>query len=314
MTAIQSDDIALMVLTKGFRISQDSEEFQLVWPPTPAALTSDLERRLASHEAWPKVLRALYSMPREDLRELHCVLLSHAATTSISVAHARDRYNRPMIVAICATAPILWSSPEVEVVVARTVAFGRFVASQLARRFDGNPKEVAADLKNERLGIDLASFGGPSSADLDYWNSVIRCAREWKGIAGLAAPPLVALGGNVLLGTEHEAVRFAGTGGSAVDGFYDAKGTRIVPTSENLTRWQQPWQPKEEVHVVLPPELPETAEVPPEVERQADHLESIDKTLRSIDRSVSSLTDVATSFFRVATEYFFGKPGKRDKR
>lgn len=335
MAEPQPETVALMVLAKGFRVSQETEEFQLVWPPSAKALAYETERRLLSHEAWPGVLQALYSMTAAEVQTLPCVLLTPSSATSISVASAKDRYNRPMIVAVCATAPIVWKSNDVEdtvsQAVARIVALGRFAAERLARRFDGNPKDVNTDLRSEKFEFNLSECAGPNTVDLRYWRSVIRSAREWRNISGLDSPPLVALGANVLLGTEHEAMRFAGTGGSTIDGFYEPGTGRIVPISRNLTRWQQHWQPKDEatpVPVPAPPPPPAPSVQVDDEQPSApapspvnERLESIDNSLKNIDRSVEvvarkgvTFIDVGIAFMQAGMEFWFGKAGKRDKR
>lgn len=327
MAVKQMGGITLMVLTKGFRVSQDSEEFQLVWPPSPKALTYETERRLLVHDAWPAVLRALYSMPPLDTRALQCVLLTPSAATSVAVSPSRDRYDRPMFVAVCATAPISWDSAGVDATVAQLVALSRDAAGQLSSRFERNPKEVALDLRNDRFQVDLSGFSGPSHTDLDYWRAVILSARQWNGISGLGAPPLIALGANVLLGTEHEAMRFAGTGsGATIDGFYDPVAARIVPISRNLAKWHQPWQPKADdppVPVTVPAPLPPSQSEPTSVDppppvsappETYSRLESIDDSLKSIDRSLGLIAKLTAVFVDNAIEFWLGKRSKRDRK
>lgn len=315
---VTADAPTFMILAKGFRVSEDSEEFQLVWPPTRKALTYESERRLVDHSAWPAVLGALYVMGRQDIGRLRCVLLTPESTTSVAVSQSRDRFGRPMVVAVGATASISWSSTKVEETVSLVSSASQFVAAELAKRFDGNPREILAELKGERFSVGLEEFQGPAAEDLEFWNSVIRCARQWRGIRGLAHPPLVALGGNVVLGTEHEAVRFAATGNTSIDGFYDGGTQRIVPTSRNLSRWPHSWEPQElaaqpvEPEPVAAPAVATVDEVARSIPEREERLASIERSIKNIDRSVTHVSSTMTTLLDLLRDWLFGK-GKRKK-
>ena len=314
-------DATLMVLAKGFRISQDSEEFQLVSPPNLRALTHDLESRLARNEAWPRVLGELYSVSREQMLTLPCVLLAPSAALALSVAPARDRYGRPTVVAVSATSSIDWSSSAVEEIVAHTAALARFAAADLSRRFEGSPREVVTNLRKERVDLALDAFAGATDDGIEFWRAIIRCAREWKGILGLAAAPLAHLGGNVVIGTEYEAVRLAGSSSASVDGFYDAAQQRIVRISQNLTLWPQVWLPEEHVEPAPvgsiksdEPQLIEQLSLPQEQTPPESEpgFESIAGSLKGIEKSLSSMVDLTSAIFESFRE-FLGGNGRRKK-
>ncbi len=319
----------LMVMAKGFRVSVDTSEFQLVWPPSHTSLTDDAERRLATSDVWPTVLKALYCLPRHELTMLECVLLSKASTTAVAVAGARDRFSRPMVVAASVTRRISWGNQGSHVgsAVSQCVAFARYAADQLAVKFDSNPKDVEQELRSETLGLEFPSPPGPESSVFKTWEAAIHAAKEWQGISGVASPPLLPLGANVVLGTEHEAIRLAGTGGIAVAGFYDRNSHRIVPVSENLSRWPRAWRPHVPVETTVesPPAAAETTEsdestfqrsqdsAPKPTSATGDNARSMEPSLSSIEESLATIAENWTRFVDGVLEYLRVR-GEKKKR
>lgn len=291
----------IMAMAKGFRVTEDSEEFQLVWPPAEDDLTYDVERSLTRAD-WPGVLRALYKLDADHLATLRCVLLSKHWTTAVAVASSRDKYRRPSIVAVAVTEPIEWSTPTVSTVVARSQTAAHQVARELAMRFHGSPKGVAAELRQGNLPIAGAPLE-PSGSEAFFWEDAIASARLWKGIAGLASPPLMALGANILIGTRHEAVRTAGVSGTVTDGFFDEVSGSITPLTDRLIRWPHSWEPEQSKAISSPKVSLETG--------TDDPLRGIDESLRGIDRSVKTVADATVELLQLAGHFWFGIPRRK---
>lgn len=310
-------------MAKGFRVSVDSEEFQMVWPPSHKALTYDAERRLAVSSRWPRVLKALYSLSKQEISKLECALLSNSSATVVSASSTLDKFGRPMVVAACVTEQISWTNGDslVANTVGRSIALSQYVSGQLEFLFTGNPRNVESELKTNGVDLNLSDFAGPSELLMENWRAVIHAAQEWQGVCGIASPPLLPLGGNVVLGTEHEAIRLAGTGGTAVDGFYDAKARRIIPITENLTKWPRAWRPYEPAsHTERSSETLNRPE--PSLKEDAERDETLShNSLEAISRSLqgveTSFRTIAESFARLvdgALDVWFGGDGNKKSR
>jgi hypothetical protein len=227
----------VQVWGKGYRVTEDSEEFQRC-VPTRGATVSPLEKSLAAL-SWGPILEPLYKMNDRDLGVQRCILFDAHQLMALSFAKSEDSHGRPSVVLATAATDISWRSPQLGLIAARSVRLAGRLGSAYAEAFHGNPKATGEQL---REGAFLPSRGfeiDKEEADTAIeWPGVITAVKRWRGITGVATPRVLTLGANVALGTRHEAERARKQ--TRVDGYYDVREKGIAPLSAALTPWEEP--------------------------------------------------------------------------
>ena len=306
MSAIASGPVKAHVALwgKGYRVTQDSEEFQR-WVPrkwTPAP--NSLDGRLDAFGGWAALLQPLYAASERDLALLRCVLFRSQEALCCSFARSEDRHKRPTVIVVSTSAPIDWES-DVAHVVARLHALATRLVGAYAGTVKGNPDHVGSQLKN---GMFLADNEFPidgEAPNVEDWNDIVRAVKEWSGITGVASPKLVGLGANVVIGTQHEAELAQTKAG--IDGYYDVRDRAIRPLTNKLTRWvprpaPAPPQPAPTAGVTAPP--------PPPAPAPNSDLAAINQSLQELNRTLNRMADGVFEFMRL----FFGGDPRRRKR
>lgn len=225
----------VQVWGKGFRVSEDTEEFQQYVPLRGVSL-SHLEGGLRSLP-WAPIIEPLYRMTDREVGAQRCVLFDARQLLALSFARSEDKHKRPSIVLVSATVDIRWDSNRLGAIVGRTVALAGRLAAAYADTFRGNANAVADQLRSggflpSRI-FDLDDERSDSAFD---WTSVMAAVKRWRGVAGVATPRMLTAGANVALGTRHEAERAQLQ--CCVDGYYDVRDKEISPLSTALSRWE----------------------------------------------------------------------------
>lgn len=231
-----SPEAAVQVWTKGFRVTQDSEEFQRV---VPLELNVDgLERDLLTLP-WGRSIEPLYGLTAKELSAQRAVLVAPEEVCAVCISRTEDKYGRPSVVVVTARTRIAWDDPGLGETVGRDVSLAARLANAYAEAFRLTPPNVDRQLRSgaflsSRL-FDLAAERATEGID---WDAVMRGVREWKGVRGVSTNRLLGLGANVVLGTRHEAE--VASASNRIDGFYDVREKRIVPLGNALTPWHAP--------------------------------------------------------------------------
>jgi hypothetical protein len=303
MSAIASGSAMARVALwgKGYRVTQDSEEFQR-WVPRKSTPTNSLDAHVNAFDAWPALIQPLYGTSDRDLSLLRCLLFRAEEALCCSFAKSEDKHKRPTVIVVSASAPIDWGN-DVAHVVARLHALSARLVTAYASTVKGNPEHVGQQLKN---GTFLADNEFPIDSEVpsaEDWTDIVRAVREWNGVTGVASQKLVALGANVVLGTQHEAELAQSRVG--IDGFYDVRDRAIRPLTNKLTRWARP--------VPAPSPLPLTPS-PPSIVTLAPppnpDLAAINQSLQEMNRTLDRLAEGCFEFMRL----FLGGDPKRRKR
>jgi hypothetical protein len=307
MSAIASGPVKAHVALwgKGYRVTQDSEEFQR-WVPrkwTPAP--NSLDARLDAFGGWAALLQPLYAASERDLALLRCVLFRSQEALCCSFARSEDKHKRPTVIVVSTSAPIDWEG-DVAHVVARLHALATRLVGAYAGTVKGNPDHVGSQLKN---GMFLADNEFPIDGDApnaDDWNDIVRAVKEWNGITGVASPKLVGLGANVVIGTQHEA-ELAQTK-AVIDGYYDVRERAIRPLTTKLTRWvprqsPAPTQPAPAAEVPAP--------TPPAAPATNPDLAAINQSLQEMNRTLNRMADGVFESMRRMQDLLFGDPKRR---
>lgn len=284
---------SLQVLGKGFRISERSEEFQLLVPASQQAL-GEAEAHLVQHD-WGEILRPLYRLEDDARRKQFCLGVAATAVTVVFVEASKDRHNRRSVVVVAATTLINWEQVDLVWVVSRTAALARRFVRTLATTLEGAPERLQNQLKRgtflPRRDFDLSQ----EKPDTEYdWTPICREIRRWRGITGVATRHLIGLGGNVLYGTKEELK------GLTVAGLLEPAGTEITPLTSDLTIWVnpepvvQPQQPGREPILRIEETLREIRDEQRELRAQNARLE----------RQHQETHSLITSFYRLAQSWY----------
>lgn len=225
----------IQIWGKGFRVSEDTEEFQRCVPMVEDSL-SPMETGL-NVIRWGSLLEHLYGSSERDLAGQFCILFGANEIMSISVAANTDKHRRPSLVLVAAAVGINWYHQEPERFLPLLTALTQRLAAAYSKAFDGNPAQVQKQLKENTFlptrTFDLSDEVPDSRQD---WQKVIRAVRRWKGINGIATPRLAGLGANVVIGTRHESERAINQ--HFIDGYMDVRTCEIHPISAAISLWQ----------------------------------------------------------------------------
>lgn len=225
----------LQAWTKGLRISERSEEFQLVVPNTPAAL-ADNEHVLEGVD-WGACLPRLYKLSPSLLRRQYCLLLRDDSVAVVSAAHSTDRYKRPSVVLVACVAAVNWNGAELVKVAHGLRALGLRQAENYSTALGGAPQHYEEQLQrgvflqDRAFDLDLEE----NSDEHGLWRSLMVEVRRWKGISGVASPAFIGMGANIVSGTRHEFNRLRASG--ELDGFFDVARGQIVSVSHRVEPW-----------------------------------------------------------------------------
>jgi len=264
---------------KGYRITADSEEFQR-YVPKDSTQPKNLEKKLQTF-LWGSLLEPLYSLREKEIADQRCVLFDASDLMSVSFAKTEDRHRRPSLLLTTCTVGIDWRNPLLGSITARAVALSSRLATTYAETLRGNPELVGKQLRDNSFlasrSFDLTEENPDQAIE---WAHVISAVRKWSGITGISTPRLVALGANVVFGTQYEAERIKQQ--LALDGFFDVRHREIKTLSDRLN----PWEPEPEPPV-------ESSAAPPTYPPSAD-FRWIAEGLQQVANSVDRLADVAT--------------------
>lgn len=281
---IRPTEAFVTVWAKGFRVSEDNDEFQRVLPIKASEAAFSLEDELSRPRLWVPILDPLYGLSAYDLSTQRCIFLRPQEIGVLSIGRSEDKHGRPSLVVVLAAMRIDWRDPELGAQVSRASNLSGRLAEHFAATFRRNPAEVLAQLRSSSFLLDrrydLAEE--PPGSVLDG-SGIIATVRQWRGVQGVATPRFVGLGANVLLGTRDEADRSAGK----LDGFIDRRNFELIPLSAALNRWSSPVLESE-----TPPSSPDVPISPSlEPSMQEQRLVSIDNTLKQLSGSVQRLAN-----------------------
>jgi hypothetical protein len=271
---------AVQVWGKGFRVTQDSEEFQRYVPTeTP---TSVLESGLGS-APWGKILEPLYGLSIRELALQRCVLFNADSLIALAFAPTEDRHGRPSLVLTTAATPIAWDRRELPDVAGRTVSLAARLAASYSEVLRRNPPSVERQLRSGSFlsSRQFALSDEAPDASID-WGHVMEAVKLWRGIAGVCTPRLTALGANIVLGTKHEA-ETARRLREDVDGYFDVRDSEIHPLSARIDRWQ-------------PPDVTAAVAAPQPLSYHSPDLAPIAESLQRIERTLDRIADIGGRF------------------
>lgn len=229
----------ILLFGKGFRVSRSSEEFQRLVPANTKDLSNPLFVELNDGVNWAAVCAPLYEMNDIQLGKERCLLISDTHIVCVSVALGRDAHGRPAPVVVAVSADAIWTpAGHVESTIEAGFALSSRLAPAYAESLAGAPSEVASQLVAGNF-VPNGSMNAPSVAETSEWTTIVRSARNWKGVTGVATVALVGLGANVVLGTEFEAQK-AQSGGDKVAGRFVRSTGQIQPMGIGLRPWMVP--------------------------------------------------------------------------
>lgn len=273
----------ILVMAKGFRVSEPTEEFQRVIPRATDELSA-IESRVAGFKHWPSILEDLYRLNSSALLSERMILTTADQVAVVSVALSEDKYNRPSPIVVCASAPISWYGEAAELTAAKCSSLTVRLAAIYARLFAGAPERVREQLRDGSFITERSYSLADEYVDEDV-ESIIAAVRKWKGVTGVSTAILAPLGANIIWGTRHEAALAATDLQHPIAGYFDVRLRGIVALTSAIT----PWVPTI-ADVGSPPRGEELAN---RIERIEERLEAMDGILHRIAAGVSQLLGAA---------------------
>lgn len=306
---------SIIILGKGFRVSEKSEEFQLLVPQDKSMLKSSLENLVVNLDNWPSILQKIYDLNSTQVKSEFCVLITSSEFLFLSTAHTKDKHNRSSIIVVASVTPIIWDDKNLPLILGKSQALTKRLVRLYAPIFE-NAKSFIEDQLKKGIFIQNRFFelkDEPDEPELD-WELILKEIKKWKGIKGISTLSLAEIGANILIGTDHEVGVCIGKG-IGIDGRFDLIQNKILPIGSNLKLWEycrnqeeddEKIQKHEEGTVL---EDQEKEEQKPQLsETQFDeHIKSIDNSLKSIASSVEIFVGFSIEAGRAIIEIIKGK-------
>ena len=225
----------VLVFAKGFRVSNSTEEFQLVVPPTGGDLESTTEHKTLWLRGWQATIQQFYDLSERDAERQRCLLIIDGDCVLIAIRKSVDSHGRPSVVCVAVVCSPSGDHSDASTV-NRSDALARRLAASYANVFADGAQEIESQLRAGSFlpnrYFDLAEEP-PLEKDFD-WSRALSALREWHGVTGFATQKMSALGANVLLGTKHEAER-AVAAKAALDGFLAPGSSQIRQLGSGIT-------------------------------------------------------------------------------
>ncbi len=293
----ESNRVAVAVWTKGFAVTRESPEFQMIIPPKKGDLEA-IERVFFDRPDWSSVLNGLYPLTDRDLAHERCLLVTAEDALLAIPAPMLDRHGRRVVAVCTARLEVDWADPDLSLHVARAHGLAVRLLDTYTTTLSSKSNSKVERLlqKGEFLPdrtFDINEEGGVAHEE---WARTLDAVRAVRGVVGVATPRMISLGANVLLGTHHEA-EVARVKGADVDGYLEPRAGRIDAISTAISPWMR--RP-----VVPPPsrDLPEDMDEPPEVqhERARASRRQVDRSLEEAQRASHNVID---AWFRVFAHF-----------
>lgn len=243
----------VQVWAKGFRITERSEEYQLIIPNVASSLEPE-ERRFATVE-WGPILRDLYRIEDDVCAKQFFLGLTTNSINFTIVRQSRDRNDRSSVIGFSSTTQINWESSNFTTLVSRSSHLSKRLAQKLAEPLRRAPDHIRHQLKEGTFlpnrEFDLSEE--PLDDEID-WGPICRQIQRWNGIQGIATPHLAGLGANVLVGTRQEAAR-----ADTIAAIIDLASGELERITDDLRLWGPPSTAP--IPVPVEPPLPHAAEI-----------------------------------------------------
>lgn len=225
---------SIQVWGKGYRITEDNEEFQRYLPLDNTPL-SQLETNLSSVR-WGRILEQLYKLTDRELLAQKCVLFDDNQLVAIAFGKSEDLHGRGSLVLCAASVRILWRSDSLGDIAARAVVLANRLAVSYGDVFRGNPATIGTQLRRGTFlpsrDFELDEESPDRTID---WKHVMAAVQRWRGVTGVSTSKLMSAGANILIGTRHEAETAQSR--TEVDGFYDIREREIIPLTTTVVPW-----------------------------------------------------------------------------
>lgn len=251
---------AVQVWAKGFRITERSEEYQLIIPNLAISLEPE-ERRFATVD-WGPILRDLYRIGDDVCAKQFFLGLTANSINFTIVRQSRDRNDRSSVIGFSGTTPINWDSSSLTMLVSRSSHLVKRLAQKFAEPLRRAPDHVRHQLKEGTFlpnrEFDLSEE--PLDDEVD-WAPICRQLQRWNGIQGIATKHLAGLGANVLVGTRQDLVgtRQDAERADGVAAIIDLSSGEIERITDDLRLWGPPSTAPLPVHAE--PTLPRVEEI-----------------------------------------------------
>lgn len=274
----------ICIWAKGFRVTERSEEFQLVVPHDSKEL-GPFEHEFSEDE-WGVALTELYRADSSTWSAQFHVALGNQTVGVTRVAQSADKHGRPSAVAV----RVLAESTQG---LAKPASLALQLASTYAETLRGAPRAIGIQLKDNRFledrTFDLNSVAGDTSVD---WEPIETQLRLHTGISTIATSLLASLGANLLIGRIPELRTYPD-----IDGIFD-------PTAGELLRLSDKISPIEEIK-------PVTTEAPT-IDDLRDALREIRETQHQILERQLEFSERFAGFFEYAFRIFYRLMDFRD--
>lgn len=292
---------AVALWTKGFTVSRESPEFQLVIPNSPRELDG-LERNLVEDASWAEVLPGLYRLTDRDLSNERCLMISEDHCAVVVAGLMLDKYSRAVVSVCSVHTAIDWTGQDIADTVSRAHGLAvRLLEAYTSQLMDKRSSTIERKLrKGDFLPDRTFDLTDESPVSIAEWERELDAVRAVRGVAGLATPRLLGLGANVVIGTQHEAEVVRAKGGQ-IDGYIDPRTSRVVALSEVIAPWSRT-TPTGELRPVVDSSQ-STAKVGQE--RKRSHHEASERQLeRTIADAQRASHEAIDAWFRLIGSFF----------
>ncbi|PJZ47556.1 hypothetical protein [Leptospira saintgironsiae] len=229
-----SEKVYLSIYSKGFPVTKDHGEFQLIVPNNQNKLNLGIESNLALSSNWPAFISGFYEIS-EDLASNHkCILFESNQAAIIKGFPVREVGKRANVIVLIGT--IMLENRELN---AKQLAALDNLVDYLIKQYSTilakNDQYLIEQLKNGLFLKDrVFELNISQSENISWYSDLLEEKKKWENIKGFSDKDNIIGGANVLIGTEAD-IYNAGLQG-LVDGFYDPISKAIFPINDKLKR------------------------------------------------------------------------------
>ncbi|WP_230458120.1 hypothetical protein [Leptospira santarosai] len=203
----KSQHVNVFVFAKGFEITKNHREFQLIVPNIVPNHLSELENYILNILDWPNVIDSFFESNRNEKDSDYFLIKNEAQGAIVCISPSLDHLKRKSVIVIASFFPIDLVITDPDLPLAKIQNLGFRLLEEFGSTFIKNREIVERQLsKGSFLSTTIYSYSSEQIKNVKVWNSITEAIRNYKGIIGIAPTFAIKYCGNVLLGSKDDSM------------------------------------------------------------------------------------------------------------
>ncbi|WP_061247697.1 hypothetical protein [Leptospira noguchii] len=228
------DKIRVSIYSKGFPVTKEHGEFQLIVPNRYEKLSDGIEKEIANNPNWPSIISGFYDISESIALESKCIIFGNNEMAIIKGYPIRENGKRPGIIFLIAISNI-----DKEKMSGRQIASAMNLSNYLIKEYSEIIKENSKNLlrqlgdgkflEDREFELDLENAREYESL---WYSDLLKEVVKWENIRGVSDFNTLKIGANILIGSDVDATKNASL--NYIDGYYDPVSKLLTPIRENI--------------------------------------------------------------------------------